>query len=228
MGKRQPKAASGKSADQRDPYAAPPDADLYYIPDSLKPFAVRIDSLKLDPANVKDHGEADLPTHQKSLRDFGIRRLIVVRADNRQVEAGNGTCQAALRNGWEYVPVLFCHDDAGRAAAFSLADNAVSTLSGWNPERLRELTSEALAYVGDLDVDALVQSVLADLGEDEPQEEASEDESAPAAAVPVDPDSVLVSRSIIVSGLTEKRQRELIAELQGRGFECEIRDRLMK
>lgn len=226
MRKRQRKAAAGDGV--RDSFAAPPDADLYYIPEQLRPFAVRIDSLKLDPANVKDHGEADLPTHQQSLRDFGIRRLIVVRSDNRQIEAGNGTCQAAAMNGWEYVPALFCHDDAGRAAAFALADNAISNLSGWNPDRVRELTSQALAYVGDLDIDALVKGVLADLGEEasgESEEESAEESKPPGKP---DPDSVQISRAVIVSELTAKQQVDLIAELESRGFKCEVRDRLMR
>lgn len=212
------------------PYLAgpPADVDLFYIPPELRQFAQRVDSLVLDPHNVKDHGEADLDAHQASLREFGIRRLVIVRTSNRQVEAGNGTCQAALRNGWEYVPVMFCDDDESRARAFALADNAIATLAEWNPDELRKLTADALSFVGELDLDGLVNSVLTNLGEElaEPEPEQSAAEQPAAGTVPVG--EVLVTRRVVVTCTSENQQLKLIAELRGRGFECDVSSRLAK
>lgn len=206
-----------------------PTLDLWYIPEQLRQFAVRIDSLVQDPHNVKDHGDVDLDAHQASLREFGIRRFVVVRQADRQIEAGNGTCLAAQRNGWEYVPVLFCDDDESRAKAFAFADNAIGTLAKWNEDEVAKLTADALQFAGELDLDGLVNSVLADLGI-EPQPESTDqpaaEEGAPAAKVPVG--EVMVQRRVVVTCRNEAEQLALIARLQGEGFECDISSRLAK
>lgn len=214
----------------RDPFAAPDDADLHYIHPDLRRFAVRIDSLVPDPQNVKDHGEDDLPTHAKSLRDFGIRRIVICRTANRQITAGNGTTAAAKQNGWDYVPALFFDDDANKARAFALADNAIATLAPWDEERVAELTREALEWAGELDIGGLVNSVLASCGLDNEAdaEEQSETPAEPPAAGSVPVGNVLITRRVIVTCVSEKQQLELIAELQGRGLECEVSSKLAR
>jgi hypothetical protein len=215
---------------------APPEADLFYIPAQLRPFAVRADSLVLDPANVKDHGERDLESHQASLRDFGIRRMVVVRRDDRLIEAGNGTVQAALRNGWEYVPVLFCDDDVTKAKAFALADNAVATLAEWDDENLKVLMQSLNEWTGELNLNDLVDSVLQDLDLPEladlaaPDEETSND--APVTPVAtgrqVKASDIQIVRRFVVTCPDEKTQLELMAELENRGLECELSNRRVR
>ncbi len=231
MAKRQAKGVkqTGPETSSRDPYAAPPDANLYYIHPDLRQFAVRIDSLVFDPSNVKDHGDADLPSHQKSLRDFGIRRLVIGRKSNRQITAGNGTTAAAKRNGWDYVPAVFYDDDANKAQAFALVDNAIATLAPWDEKRVAELTKEALDWAGELDLDGLVSGILESCGAElEPEPEAEPEATPQPAAGSVPVGEVLVTRRVVVTCTSEKQQLELIAELQGRGFECDVSSRLAK
>lgn len=229
MAKRQAKGVKQPVSEttSRDPFAAPPDADLHYIHPDLRQFAVRIDSLVFDPKNMKDHGDVDLPAHQKSLRDFGIRRLVIGRKANRQITAGNGTTAAAKRNGWEYVPALFYDEDANRAQAYALADNAIATLAPWDEERVAELTKEALDWAGELDLDDLVSGILESCGAElEPKPEAEPEATPQPAAGSVPVGEVLVTRRVVVTCTSEAQQLELIAELQGRGFECDVSSRL--
>lgn len=216
------------TAGQRDRFSAPPDADLYYIPEQLRQFAVRIDSLVFDQANVKDHGERDLPTHQKSLEEFGIRRLLVVRRENRQILAGNGTAMASQRNGWEYVPVVFVDDDAKRGKAFALADNAIGALADWDEEQLKLLTADALEWAGALDIDALVGGILENLGAETSDETKEESDGGQQETPKVAVGDVLVTRRVVVTCISEKQQLELIARLQSEGFECDVSSRLAK
>lgn len=206
----------------RDLFAAPAEADLSYISPDLRSLAVRIDSLILDNANVKDHGDEDLPTHAESLREFGIRRAVVVRQSNRQIEAGNGSVMACKLNRWEYVPVIFEDDDNRRAKAFALADNAVGTLAGWNEENLKAAAEEAESlFDGDLlrkltaDIEADVQRMTDEAKEDELDQATEEQPSGPIQA-----GDIMISRRVIVTCKDEDDQTKLIAELKNRGYEC--------
>lgn len=195
------------------------DVDLNYIPVPLRPLAERCDSLVMDVMNVKDHGELDLPTHQASLRQFGIRRAVVVRRDNRQIEAGNGTVMAAIRNGWEYVPVLWVDDDQKTARAFALADNAIGSLALWNEENLKTLADEEFLF-DDLALKDLADQVLSDLTKLEDQPETDGGERA-GGSQPSDED-VTLSHRLIVTCNTQEAQIDLLKELKGRGLEVRL------
>lgn len=199
-----------------------PAEDVSYIAEGLRHLAVRIDSLGMDPMNVKDHGELDLPTHQASLREFGIRRAVVVRRENRQIEAGNGTVLASLRNGWQYVPVLWVDDDQKRARAFALADNAVSTLAAWNEENLETLLAESPDLFSEADLQGMADQVMRELHvleETSAAEPAADVEQGPAKESDM---TVSLSRRVIVVCDTEPKQIELLKELSDRGFECRL------
>jgi len=200
-----------------DPFAACPGADLSYIPEALRSLAVRADSLLMDPLNVKDHGDIDLPAHQSSLKKFGIRRAVVVRRENRQIEAGNGTVLAALRNGWEYVPVLFVDDDHALARAFALADNAVGTLAGWNELNLQRIADDSAALFDEPDLAWLAEQLLEDLN----RVTGEEDEPEPVLAGDV-PMNVTLSRRVIAICEDEDKQIALLKELSNRGLECRL------
>ncbi|HEY0982384.1 hypothetical protein [Schlesneria sp.] len=204
-----------------DPFAAPEGADLSYMPEALRLLAVRADSLLMDPLNVKDHGDIDLPAHQASLKKFGIRRAVVVRRENRQIEAGNGTVLAALRNNWEYVPVLFVDDDHSLARAFSLADNAVSTLAVWNEVNLQKIADDAPALFDEPDLAGLAEQLLEDLARVVGEEEDAEPEEDPASAEDLTKD-VTLSRRVIAICEDEDKQIALLKELSERGFECRL------
>jgi hypothetical protein len=144
--------------------------------------------------------------------------------------------QAALRNGWEYVPVLFCDDDVTKAKAFALADNAVATLAEWDDENLKVLMQSLNEWTGELNLNDLVDSVLQDLDLPEladlaaPDEETSND--APVTPVAtgrqVKASDIQIVRRFVVTCPDEKTQLELMAELENRGLECELSNRRVR
>src|SRR4051812_32797320 len=66
---------------------------------------VSIDSLHVDPANVRVHDERNKSTIRASLARFGAGRSIVLDRNN-VVRAGNGTLEQARALGFEEVLVV--------------------------------------------------------------------------------------------------------------------------
>ena len=200
-------------------------AELTYISRDLRPLAVRIDSLVLDDRNVKILGDEDLPTHAASLREFGIRRAVVVNRSTRRVEAGNGTVLAAQLNGWDHVPVIFEDDDPTRAQAFALADNAVGTLAPWNEDNLAAIAAESAALFSDQSLREMTESLLAQLQIDQPEEtpEQSEDsEQTGPQEGDLKPEDVMISYRVIAACRDQAAQFDLLAELTNRGMDCRL------
>jgi hypothetical protein len=146
------------------PFAVPADADLSYISPELRYLAKPLALFQLEPINVKVHDETDLPAHQQSLRDFGIRRVLIARGANRMLEAGNGAAQAIQRNGWLYAPIAIEDDTEQKAKAFGLADNAVGALASWDEKNLKQIRSDIDGFELELDLDGLTEQFLAELG----------------------------------------------------------------
>ena len=68
----------------------------------MKLEAISIESLSLDPSNVRKHSRRNLDAIKASLRKFGQQKPIVVDA-KCIVLAGNGTLTAAKELGWTEV-----------------------------------------------------------------------------------------------------------------------------
>lgn len=119
--------------------AAPPSIDLSHITEALRPFAVTIESLTPDPANVRLHNPRNIEAIKSSLRAFGQRKPIVVRTDGRIVEAGNGQLEAARQLGWTHIAAVFSDDDLVTAASYAIADNRTAELATWDDEPLARL-----------------------------------------------------------------------------------------
>lgn len=114
--------------------------DLNFIVESLRPLAVEIDSLHVDPANARTKHALDRIA--ASLRQYGQRKPVVAnRAQGGKIEAGNGTFLAAKKLKWTHLAVVWVDDDAATAAAFGIADNRVGELSEWDPDALAQLQS---------------------------------------------------------------------------------------
>ena len=204
------------------PYGVNTTPDLSYIPQGLRPLAFHCDGLNLDPANIKDHGDVDLPAHAASLKQFGIRRAVVVRRDSMTVLAGNGTVQAARLNGWGYVPVLFVDDDEKTGRAYALADNAVATLAPWNKTNLEALTFDLKDLDLGIDLNGLGDQILEELASYEKDEE--EEGVVPTVPLPGDDSPVLnLSRRVIAVCKDEDEQIKLCHELKQRGFQAELK-----
>ena len=109
--------------------------DLTYITADLRPLAVPIDSVRLDPGNARTGHAVDETA--ESLDTYGQRKPIVVnRSENNKIEAGNGTWKSAKELGWSHIAAVFVEDDNDTAVGYAIADNRTSELSEWDSEML--------------------------------------------------------------------------------------------
>lgn len=105
--------------------------------------SVPIDSVHLDPANLRRHPVRNVESIRASLARFKQQRPIVVNADN-VVIAGNGTLQAARELGWTTIQIVRTALTGTDATAFAIADNRTSETSEWDTDALAQ-TLAALA-----------------------------------------------------------------------------------
>lgn len=98
---------------------------------------VKIDTLTLDPANVRKHSEKNLSTIRASLQRFGQQKPIVVNKDG-VVVAGNGTLTAAIAMGWKSIGVVETTLQGAEATAYAIADNRTAELAEWDDDALAE------------------------------------------------------------------------------------------
>jgi len=112
--------------------------DLSYIIEGLRPLAVPIDSVVVDPANAMGHPDENREAIQGSLAKYGQRKPIVVNVNGNVIEAGNGTWQAAKALGWAHIAAVFVDDDPTTATGYAIADNRTAQLAAWDWEVLAE------------------------------------------------------------------------------------------
>ena len=133
---------------------------------------------ELDPRNARTHPERNKASVEKSLRELGAGRSIVVDADG-VVIGGNAVYEEAVKlgipvkeietSGEELIVVrrLDLKTDDPRRKALALADNQIGLLGEWDDVVLEDLKGELL---GEIDFETM--------GFDEP---AGEDDSEEAA-----------------------------------------------
>lgn len=208
------------------PVISPEITPMDYIVAALRPLAVPIADLTLDPRNARTHDERNLKAIAGSLRQYQIRKPVIVQIAGGQkiVRAGNGTVQAALANGWTHVPAVMVEEDDQAATGFAIADNRTAELSGWDEAILQELLSdlsidgldeELARMVGDLDAE--INQVIGEetsthvnRGGSDPAEETG----SPTTSAPPDP-----TWKIIITCQNEGQQKELLERLQTEGLE---------
>jgi ParB-like chromosome segregation protein Spo0J len=112
------------------------------------PLAIKqvpIDSIHLDPANVRKHGERNQAALKASLARFGQQKPIVIDGDGI-VRAGNSTLEAARALGWTTIAAVRTTLTGSEATAYAIADNRTAELAEWDEtglaEQLRSLQSE--------------------------------------------------------------------------------------
>jgi ParB-like chromosome segregation protein Spo0J len=158
------------------------EADVFHIAESLRSLAVPIDSIDLDPANVRKHPTENLEAIRASLRVYGQRKPIVVNRRTGTVEAGNGTLAAGKMLGWKFIAAVFVDDDAMTATGFAIADNRTAELAEWDQTAL-EATLRGLVVD-----DAELKKMLDEMAEElmiPANIEIVEDEVPAPPAVPV-------------------------------------------
>lgn len=103
----------------------------------MKIEKISILELKNDSQNARKHSKTNITAIEKSLKQFGQRKPIVV-DKNDIVVAGNGTLEALRNLGWAEVEVVRIPDDWSDAQikAFAVADNRTAELAEWDNENL--------------------------------------------------------------------------------------------
>lgn len=146
----------------------------------LRSKTVSVTSLKLDPANVRTHGQRNLDTIKASLLRFGQQKPIVV-GKKGIVVAGNGTLAAAVALGWTRIAVVVTDLDKADAVAFAIADNRTAELAEWDDGALaailESLEGDALEATGfnDADLEKLVRSLGQEKEAPEPKPELADE-----------------------------------------------------
>ena len=79
----------------------------------MKVQRVPIESLHLDPANVRQHGPENMEAIAASLKWFGQAEPLVVHATTHRVIGGNGRLVAMKKLGWTECDVVDA-DDSGK------------------------------------------------------------------------------------------------------------------
>jgi len=127
---------------------------------------VKLESLHLDPANARAHGEENMEAIAASLQRFGQAEPLVVSARTHRVIGGNGRLAAMRKLNWTECDVVELDLSDLESTALGIALNRTSELATWDQESLARLlgelrAEEALAGVG-FDSDDL-DEILSDL-----------------------------------------------------------------
>ena len=104
----------------------------------MKTETVSVDSITLDPANLRKHGERNIETIRASLSRFGQQHPIIVNHDG-VVIAGNGRLQAMRSLGWKECDVVRTDLAGAEAVAFAIADNRTAELAEWDDDALASI-----------------------------------------------------------------------------------------
>jgi ParB-like chromosome segregation protein Spo0J len=87
--------------------------------------------------NARTHSDAQIKQIMASIQEFGFVNPILVGSD-QIIIAGHARLMAALRLGFEWVPVIvLAHLSAAQRRALAIADNQLALNAGWDEELLR-------------------------------------------------------------------------------------------
>ena len=100
---------------------------------------VPIDSLSLDPANTRKHGERNMDAIKGSLAQFGQVEPLVVQKGTGRIIGGNGRFSAMKTLGFTEVAIYEVELDATQAAALGIALNRTAELAEWDEHILGTL-----------------------------------------------------------------------------------------
>lgn len=164
---------------------------------------VRVETLSLDPANARKHGQRNLDAIAASLRRFGQQKPIVVDSKG-VVRAGNGTLAAAKLLGWDHIDLVRSDLPPSELAAFAIADNRTAELAEWDTEILA-----TRAEAGEL------RDVGFDDGEIRRLTSQLEKE---VKSTPL-PDAKF---EVVVECRDEEQQREIFERLSSEGLTCRL------
>lgn len=112
------------------------------IASDLVGLAVELATLNPLPGNPR---RGDVAAVKRSYLQFGQRKPIVARRQDRTVIAGNHQLAAANSLGWTHIAVVWTDDDDATAKAFALADNRTADLGSYDDDLLAALLADVQA-----------------------------------------------------------------------------------
>jgi hypothetical protein len=203
-------ADMAKNRPKRDPSPESPASGppLDHIAESLRPLAVPLADLHLDPQNARTHDENNLQAIAGSLKRFGQVKPIVAHRETGAIEAGNGTYLAAQRLEWTHLAVVYVEHDAAAARGFSIADNRTAELAAWDEEALGEMLDQVQEDAPELFRELLLDQFLA---EEEAEEEEPYEKTPPTSAY-----------QVIVECTDAKDRERLVEKLRKEGRQCHV------
>lgn len=136
--------------------------DFPWITEQLRPFAVPMADIIVDPRNARGHDERNIKSIQGSLRRFGQVQPLVVNRTTRVIAAGNGRYVAAQRLGWTHIAVVYVDQDAQSHAGYALADNRTAELAEWIETLVLEEIAAIQTHERDLADELLLEELRAD------------------------------------------------------------------
>jgi len=198
--------AEGRAASQPKRLGRKPAAkDVAHIAADLRPLAVPMDGLVLDPKNARTHDPRNVEGIAASLRKFGQLKPIVVHRTTGVVEAGNGTFLAAEKLGWKYLAAVRVEHDPASAAGFAIADNRTAELAGWDDAVLADLWEEHGEALRDLGDALLLSELLPSATADKPE-----------------PEGVPEEFKVVVDCRDEEDQKKFHARMQKEKRPCRV------
>ena len=121
----------------------------------------RIDELRLDPENPRDHSARQIRQIARSIEAFGFNCPVLVDA-TLKVIAGHGRLLAARLLGWNEVPTIcLSHLSEAQARAYMIADNRLTENSAWD----ENLLAKQLKDLAELDLDFSLEATGFEMGE---------------------------------------------------------------
>ncbi len=131
-----------------------------------------VDHLHDNPRNARTHDAAQIKMIADSIRTFGFNNPVLI-DDKDQVIAGHGRLAAARQLGWTVVPTIrLDHMTDAEVRAYTIADNRLAELAGWDEEVLAIELQHLLAIEANFDlnvtgfsgpeIDLKIQSLSAD------------------------------------------------------------------
>jgi len=104
--------------------------------DALDPLMVPIDSIQPAPYN---YNNGDVDAIAQSIEQVGMYRPVYVRAETREIIAGNHTWMACKQLGSEVIPVVEFDGDDTDAKIAMIGDNHIASLARPDQGQLLEL-----------------------------------------------------------------------------------------
>ena len=152
--------------------------DLNHINEQLRPLAIAIDSLNIDPKNARKHDDKNTEATRKSMVKWGQRLPFVVQKQGMIVRVGNNRTAIAREMGWTHVAAIVVDESDVEAAAFAVSENRTGELAEWDFPALQAVVKELNALpsfdISDLGFEAFELDPLLE-GSWEPPDPSGED-----------------------------------------------------